>query len=155
MWITRPAVSCSLHPASKPQSKIMSGILTRSEDVRLTGAHSSKAARALHRAAFDTNCRTGSGSIHRHNNECRRVLFHAPRERQLVRGLGVVRTWSAPSSMMRRRRRSRPPRRPSARGAKSAHTASDDPLKMSDKPPRQRTHSMRSAGYAPPGLKTA
>ena len=89
MWITRRAVSCSLHPASKPQSKIMSGILTRSEDVRLTGAHSSKAARALHRAAFDTNCRTGSGSIHRHNNECRRVLFHAPRERQLVRGLGV------------------------------------------------------------------
>jgi hypothetical protein len=47
-------------------------------DVRFTGAHSSKAARALHLAAFDTNCRTGSGSIHRLDNEYGRILFRCP-----------------------------------------------------------------------------
>jgi hypothetical protein len=41
--------------------------------VRLSGALSSKAARALHRAALETNCRTGSGSIHRRNNAWRRL----------------------------------------------------------------------------------
>jgi hypothetical protein len=65
-------------------------------DVRFTGAHSSKAARALHLAAFDTNCRTGSGSIHRLDNECRRVLFRARREagawtwRRQVLGCAII-----------------------------------------------------------------
>jgi hypothetical protein len=56
-------------------------------DVGLTGAHSSKAARALRRTALDTNCRNCSGSIHRLNNECRRVLFRSHRERQPPRGM--------------------------------------------------------------------
>jgi hypothetical protein len=53
-----------------------------------TGAHVQRPRRALHLAAFDTNCRTGSGSIHRIDNECRRALFQACHERA---GAGIWR----------------------------------------------------------------
>jgi len=53
--------------------------LTRCQ-MRLTMHIAQRPPRALRLAAFDTNCRTGSGSIHRLDNECRRVLFRARRE---------------------------------------------------------------------------
>ena len=89
MWRITPAggVTRSPHGASKTTIQNNVRDFDALPDVRLDRAHSSKAARALHLAAFDTNCRTGSGSIHLLNNECRRVLFHARRKRRPVGGL--------------------------------------------------------------------
>ena len=87
MWRVAPAggVTRSPHGASKTTIQNNVRDFDAVPDVRLDRC--TKAARALHLAAFDTNCRTGSGSIHRLNNECRRVLFHARRKRRPVGGL--------------------------------------------------------------------
>jgi hypothetical protein len=88
----------SPQPARGKQTTIQNNVrdFDSLPEVRLTGAYSSNAARALHRAALDMNCRTGSGSIHRLDNECRRVLFRARREagawtwRRQVLGCAII-----------------------------------------------------------------
>ena len=73
LWVdfTRPAVPPAARKGrANDKSKQVAG------SVRLSGALNSKAARALHRAALEANCRAGPGSVRRLDNERGYVAFH-------------------------------------------------------------------------------